>query len=137
MIFGIPYTGILGKKPRKSLIHHHHFSMIFRFGIYGGSDPIYGDFDKKPGFLGKISEFWGKSVLFKNILLGAKFNRFFIILGGVQVWTAKTGKSTDLLPLFIVCDPQGIDYGPGRLRGSFEIDNFVYIYIIFFKFKLS
>ena len=75
VILGVPYTGILGKKPRKSLIPHHHFLMIFRFGIYGGLDPIYGDFDKnrsKTQFL----------VIFYRILLCAKFNRFFIILGG-------------------------------------------------------
>ena len=52
VVLGVPYTGILGKKHRKTLIPHHRFSKVFDLRIYGGSDPIYGemgDFDPKSG----------------------------------------------------------------------------------------
>ena len=73
---GVPYTGILGKKSPKNLIPHQRFSWIFDLWIYGGSDPIYGD-------LGQKHSFWSKIGYFSHISLCAKFNRFFIILGGV------------------------------------------------------
>ena len=47
---GVPYTGILGKKSPKNLIPHQRFSWIFDLRIYGGSDPIYGDFSKNGVF---------------------------------------------------------------------------------------
>ena len=76
MVLEVPYTGILGKNTSKTLIPHQRFSWIFDLRIYGGSDPIYGKkviFDRKSG----------KNTVFKNFSLSAKFNRFFIILGGV------------------------------------------------------
>ena len=50
VIFGVPYTGILGKKPPKTLIPHQRFSRIFDLRIYGGSDPIYGKLVKNTVF---------------------------------------------------------------------------------------
>ena len=78
MVLGVPYTGILEKKHRKTLIPHQRFLKVFDLRIYGGSDPIYGKkviFDQKSV----------KNTVFKYFSLGAKFNRFFIILGGVQL----------------------------------------------------
>ena len=75
VVLEVPYTGILGKNTSKTLIPHQRFSWIFDLRIYGGSDPIYGKkviFDQKSG----------KNTVFKNFSLCAKFNRFFIILGG-------------------------------------------------------
>ena len=75
MVLGVPYTGILGKNTSKTLIPHQRFSWIFDLRIYGGSDPIYGE----------MVDFQRKGVKnrdFSHISLCAKFNRFFIILGG-------------------------------------------------------
>ena len=77
MVFGVPYTGIFGKNTAKTLIPHQRFSWIFDLRIYGGSDPIYGE---TPDFHRK----WVKNRDFSHILLCAKSNRFFIILGGGQ-----------------------------------------------------
>ena len=71
-----------------------------------------------------------------NFSLSAKFNRFFIILGGSS-WTNRIYEETRS------GDPQEIDYKPGRSRlgswfeqrdkfyNSFNISSLLFIFVFF------
>ena len=88
VVLGSYILGFLGKNrenPWYSIIIFRWFFNYFEVRIYGGSDPIYGKIANFRQKSGKKHGFW-------RILLCAKFNRFFIILGGGGRWP-KTGKT--------------------------------------------
>ena len=100
-------------------------SVFWRFLTFGYT----GDRTRYTGIWVKNTVFWSKIGFFSHILLSAKFNRFFIILGG-----GRSAGPDRYIRNKKNCDPQEIDNRPGRVGVDFFEFYVISSYIIYLLF---